>query len=247
MRSYPLFRMANVVYKYAFWLYYPVYVLYKNISDRNEMSFVRRSVKPGNRVVDIGANIGIYTKRLAKLTGPGGEVYAFEPHPRNFALLLKLTRGLLMIRAYPAAISDQTGTIQLYVSTDLNVDHRTYQTAEKRTKQQVACYSLDSFLQEKPVDFIKMDIQGSEYNALLGMQKTMCNNPRLTMLMELWPYGLSEAGSSCKAVIDLLRESRFFLYLVKRGGLVEFSEHLIGCNEHDYYSLYATKQPFEHL
>jgi hypothetical protein len=63
--------------------------------------------------------------------------------------------------------------------------------------------------------------------------------------MELWPYGLSEAGSSCKAVVDLLRENRFSLYLVKKGCLIEFSEQLIECNEHDYYSLYATKQPSE--
>jgi len=243
MKSYPLFRMANLAYKYAFWLYYPFYVLYKNISDRNEMSIFRRLIKPGDRIIDIGANIGVFTRRLAKLTGPTGEVYAFEPHLRNYELLLKTTRHFPTIHLYNAAISNQSGTIGLYISEDLNVDHRTFPTTEIRTKQSVTCYSLDSFLREKPVDFIKMDIQGSEYKALLGMQKTLRNNQQLAMLMELWPYALIEAGTSSKAVIDLLCENRFFLYLVLNDKFVEFSDQLIGRKERDDYLLLAIRQP----
>jgi FkbM family methyltransferase len=246
MKSYPLFRMANVLYKHAFWLYYPLYVLYKNISDRKELSIIRDLIRRGDRVLDIGANIGVYTRRLAKLTGDTGEVYAFEPHPRNYALLSKFTFHLPAIKAVHAAVSDREGTLDLYVSDDLNVDHRTYLTAEKRTRQQVLCNSIDFFLAGKTADFIKMDIQGAEYGALRGMQKTLTSSPRLTMLMELWPYGLKEAGSSCEAVIDLFRENHFFLYLVSDGDVVEYSEKRIKRSETDYYSLLATKQPYIH-
>ncbi len=230
-----------MAYTHAFWLYYPLYVLYKRLSDRGDMALVRRFVKPGNRVVDIGANIGVYTQLLAKLTGPGGEVFAFEPHPRNFEFLLKFTRRLPVVKAHQAAISDQTGFIDLYISADLNVDHRTYPTAEKRMKQQVPCFSLDSFLQEQPVDFIKMDIQGHEYKALLGMQQTLCANAHLTMMMEFWPYGLREAGATHQAVIDMLSSHNFSVYIVTGNKLVAYSDQLVACKEQKYYTLFATK------
>jgi FkbM family methyltransferase len=244
MKSYPLFRMANIAYKHAFGLYYPLYVFYKNISDCKEMSIIQHLVKPGDRVLDIGANIGVYTRRLAKLAGHTGEVYAFEPHPRNFAFLSKFTRHLPTIKAFHVAVSDREGTIDLFISDDLNVDHRTYQTTEKRSRQQVPCHSIDFYLSGKPVDFIKMDIQGAEYSALRGMRKTLSGSPRLNMLMELWPYGLKEAGSSCEEVIGLLRENHFILYLVLDGNVVDYSENLVRHTETDYYSLFATKQPY---
>lgn len=241
MKTYPLFRLANMAYTHAFWLYYPLYLLYKRISDSGSMSLLRRFVKAGDRAVDIGANIGVYTRLLAKLSGPAGEVHAFEPHPRNFAFLQKFTRRLSMVTAHQAAISDKTGVVDLYISTDLNVDHRTHPTAEKRIKQQVACFSLDSFLQGKPVDFIKMDIQGHEYKALMGMQQTLRANPQLTILMELWPYGLREAGTTYQAVIDMLCGHNFILYIVRGRKLVAYSDSLLGFKEKDYYTLLATK------
>ncbi|MHC9543674.1 MAG: FkbM family methyltransferase [Vulcanimicrobiota bacterium] len=244
-KIYPLFRMANVVYKHAFWLYYPLFVLYKNISDRKEMTLLQHLVKPGDRIIDIGANIGVYTRRLAKLTGPDGEVNAFEPHPNNFALLARFTRCMPAIKTFHAAVGDRDETIDLYVSDNFNVDHRTYKTAEKRGRQKVPCCSIDSFLNGKTVDFIKMDIQGAEYRALMGMQKTLNISPQLTMLTELWPYGLTEAGSSCEEVIGLLQKNGFYLYLVINGTVIEYSEKVIGYSKTDYYSLLATKQPYQ--
>jgi FkbM family methyltransferase len=244
MRPYPLFCMANVVYKYAFWLYYPFYVLYKNIKDRKEFSIISELIKPGDTVVDIGANIGVYTRRLAKLTGNSGEVYAFEPDPRNFLFLSRFARNTPAIKAFNAAVSDREGTIDLYFSGDMNTDHRTYPTTERRTKRQVISHSLDSYLNGKTVDFIKMDIQGFEYMALKGMRNTLSSSPQLIILMELWPHGLKEATSSCEEVIESLRRGKFFLYLVLNGKVVEYSEKLVGRRASDFYSLLAMKQPY---
>jgi hypothetical protein len=49
-------------------------------------------VKPGDRVVDVGSNVGIYTEQLARCVGPRGEVYAFEPDPTNYARLAARAR-----------------------------------------------------------------------------------------------------------------------------------------------------------
>ena len=241
MKNYPLFRCANVLYKNAFRMYYPFYRLYKIIRERDEYALLKRSIKPGNTVIDIGANIGVFTRFMARLTGNGGLVHAFEPDSRNFSLLAKLTRKYSNAKVHHGAISDRTGVIELYISNDLNVDHRTYHVDGNRVKQQVPCFSLDSFMEGRPVDFIKMDIQGYEYKALLGMKAILLNNPGCLLLTELWPCGLRQAGSSTRLVIELLQECGYSPNLLLKGKLVPFSEELVQCRENKYYTLFAAK------
>jgi hypothetical protein len=88
-----------------------------------------------------------------------------------------------------------------------------------------------------------MDIQGFEYAALCGMKQILQKNQLLTVLMELWPYGLNLAGTTTSAVVDLFRENNFHLYLIFRKKIVDFSEHMLDRKEASYYSLLATKKP----
>lgn len=53
----------------------------------DEMAVIIKNVKPGQTVIDVGANIGLYTLLLAKLVGADGRVLAFEPGPVSFGLL----------------------------------------------------------------------------------------------------------------------------------------------------------------
>ncbi|HAJ80204.1 MAG TPA: FkbM family methyltransferase [Fibrobacteres bacterium] len=240
MKKYFFFRMADKLYNYAFPLYYPMYVFYKNIHDFNEMEIIRHHVKSGFTVIDIGANIGVITRLLAGLVGQTGHVHAFEPDLRNFAHLSRLT-GLPNVKTNNAAIGDKDGTIDLYVSEDMNVDHRTYPVDEKRERTSVECFAVDSYIKDKPVDFIKMDIQGYEYKALCGMRKTVSAGSCKAILMELWPYGLEKAGSTVSQVMDLLVECGFYPQLLYRGELVAFSENLIENKETKVYTLLAEK------
>ena len=60
-----------------------------SILENYETGLLKQIVKPGMRVVDIGANIGYYTLLMARLTGPKGDIIAFEPDPDNYRLLTK--------------------------------------------------------------------------------------------------------------------------------------------------------------
>jgi FkbM family methyltransferase len=117
-----------------------------------------------------------------------------------------------------AAVGDKTGEIALCISDKLNVDHQTYETDEKREKINVLSYRLDDYLENKKIDFIKMDIQGFEYQALLGMKNTLQSNPDIKILVEFWPYGLIKAGSSVEKLLTFLHELDFQTELLEWNG-----------------------------
>jgi len=83
-----------------------------------ETELVRKEVKKGDVVLDIGANIGYYTLIFAKLVGQEGEVLAFEPDPNNFALLKKNIEinGYRNVSLLQKAVSNRSGKIRLYLS-----------------------------------------------------------------------------------------------------------------------------------
>ena len=208
------FLWANKLFKYCFPLYRLLYRLYRKIIDRHERILLKGIIQPGMTVVDVGANIGIYSAFFAKIVGNTGKVYAFEPSPHNFNLLQKYNKNknLTLIQA---AVGDTTGKITLYVSDKLNVDHRTYESGENREKIEIASYRLDDYLKSEKIDFIKMDIQGFEYQALLGMKNILQNNPDIKILMEFWPYGLAKAQSSTEELLDFLHKLGFRTELIE--------------------------------
>lgn len=232
------FILGNKLFKHCFPAYRTLYKFYKKVSDRHERALLKDVLRPGMTVVDVGANIGIYTAFMAKIVGEKGKVYAFEPSPHNFKLLKKYNNND-NVTLVQAAVGDTTGQITLYISDKLNVDHRTYKTGEKRKEIKVLSYRLDDYLQNEKIDFIKMDIQGFEYQALLEMKNILRNNHDIKLLMEFWPYGLTKAGSSPEKLLAFLRQLDFQTELIE-------GNHRVQCppipkrNDFSYYrSLFA--------
>ena len=185
-------------------LHRATYGLYKGWSDREERKLLDGLITPGMTVLDIGANIGIYTEFLAKLVGPSGRVVAFEPERRNLERLRRATQKYRHVEVVHAAVSDHSGTIKLYVADDLNVDHRSY--APKRESVEVVAIALDDFFAKRDgVDLIKMDIQGAELAAVRGARRLLESDHAPIILFEYWPYGLRSAGENPQALLDELR------------------------------------------
>ena len=94
-----------------------------------ETSWFLRIVKPGDTVVDAGANTGYYTLIGSRLVGDKGKVYAFEPEPANFELLQKNVRlnGLSNVVLERKALSNRNGTLKLFIADKNKGDHRIYQ------------------------------------------------------------------------------------------------------------------------
>ena len=229
-------KLASLLYKYMFPLYRKVYFSFKNRKDAHHLRLIERLIKPGNNILDIGANIGFFTKYLSEKTGSSGHVYSFEPDETNFQHLRNELEGILNVTLIKKAVASDSGTLTLYTSTLLNVDHRTYVPENYSGKISVEKISIDEFVGGRfSIDLIKLDIQGFEMEALKGMKHTLEKNKDVVVFAELWEYGLQKAGSSAKAVYNFLTELGFNIYEVN-AELHPLSIEKVSAIRNDFFS-----------
>jgi len=202
-------------------------LLFEGTYEKRTTELFKEIVRPGMNVIDIGANIGYYTLLAARLVGERGKVFAFEPEPQNYALLVKNIEinDFQNITALPKAVSDKTGRVKLFVDKTEPGAHSIYKVRDSATEAiEVDCMSLDDVFKSDdcPVDFVKVDVEGAEVTVLLGMTKIIERNKNLKILTEFWPTGLIGSGFSPQEYWDKLTESGFrFIYLIheKKHGL----------------------------
>jgi FkbM family methyltransferase len=181
-----------------------------------ETELVEREIGEGDVVLDMGANIGYYTLLFARLVGPQGRVFAFEPDPGNFRLLRRNVslNGYHNAVLVHKAVSDRTGPLRLYVSKDNKGDHRIYDSQDGRRSVEIEATTLDDALAdfEGRVTFIKMDIQGAEAHALRGMGRLLERLPAVKMVVEFWPIGLRRCGADPETYLHNLLQLGFKLW-----------------------------------
>ena len=192
-------------------------ILTTGLWEPNETHWFVKSVRPGDVVIDAGANVGYYTLLASKLVGPSGRVYAFEPDPTAFDILQRNVRlnGADNVVAEQKALSNENTTLKLFIASDNKGDDRIYQPEnEQRRSIDVPAVRLDDYLRGKVehVDFVKVDTQGAEYVILDGMKATLGANPDMVMVVEFWPSGLAGLGSDAGALLKLLRAADFRFY-----------------------------------
>ena len=237
-----LHRAANKVYQCAFPIYRPLYAAYKTYADRAERELLRKILFKGAVVVDVGANIGIYSRFLSRYVGPKGVVHSFEPSPDNFRRLSAATRDLSNVRLTQAVIGERSGECKLYVSDKLNVDHRAYETDDSRRVIPIEMIALDDYFKTgQRVDLIKMDIQGYELHALRGAQRVLQENSDINLLLEFWPAGLEQAGVSWETLVEMLQRSGMTLTLVRTDGLTPLDVRDIRNDTSWYVNLFARR------
>jgi FkbM family methyltransferase len=139
-------------------------------------SIVKRVLSEGMSFVDIGANIGYFTLLASTIVKDGGSVFAIEPYPYN----LKLLNVNLMLNAcqnvevLPFALSDRKGFLNYDDSAGNSGNVFEIGPTIEYMLDSVLVYAVrldDVLMSDQPVDLIKMDIEGAEYLAILGMQK----------------------------------------------------------------------------
>jgi FkbM family methyltransferase len=191
-------------------------LLMKDSYEKGTTKLFRDLIEEGMVILDIGANIGYYSLFAAKLVGEKGTVFAFEPAPDNFALLVKNIElnGFSNIIPVQKAVSSKTGRGRLFLSSD-PVLHSMHQHNGKRSIE-VEVTSIDEFIENRncPVDLIKMDVEGLEMRALEGMLETIKRNPNLKIITEFSPDCLQKSGSPPMEFLKKLMDCGFKLFLI---------------------------------
>ena len=129
-------------------------------------------VDTGDTVFDIGANIGVYTKRLSELVGPTGKVISMEPLPSTFDILSSNIESLKLgnVTCMNVAVSDHGGLVRMEVpkyDTGWQNIYRAHIVGENGGN--VQSVALDEvFASVDRVDFIKCDVEGHELAVLNG-------------------------------------------------------------------------------
>jgi FkbM family methyltransferase len=176
-------------------------------------------MKQGGILLDIGANIGWYSIVLAKesrLT-----VYAFEPHPFNFSMLKENIRinHLDHIQAYPYAIADKEGRMKLHIYKSYNMGrHSLVDHGKTGRYHEVDTISIDTFMKnnglaEKPVEMLKIDIEGFEMAALRGAENTL----RRTRFVfsEFSPAIMKSIHESPAGYVDFMKDLGYHAFIIE--------------------------------
>jgi len=167
-------------------------------TEEPEFAILSSLIHAGDWVVDIGANVGHYTKRFSELVGPRGRVIAFEPVPTTFSLLSANSQlfAHANVSLINAAVSDKLDVVGMAMPkfpTGLTNYYEAHVSPATESSLAVLTVSLDSLCVGQPIALVKIDAEGHEAFVLSGMRKVIAASR---------PILLVETGSD-KVIADL--------------------------------------------
>jgi len=184
------------------------------------------ALKPGEVVVDVGANVGAFTIKAALAVGDSGKVIAIEPEIHNCQMLAQNVNdnGLRNVQIVPMGAWSSKKELPLYVSDSIG-GHTFNEESSKlfdyrETQETCQLDTLDNILAKlttKNVDFIKMDIEGAEIEAIKGAHDTLM---RCSPHMAIAAYHIVDGEPSYKELTKLLRNIHGYQTRVSLGGIL---------------------------
>lgn len=211
------------------------YLAYKILIEAGPISRLKPYAAQNSWVIDVGANIGIFTTRFAKWVQPGGRVVAIEPEMENFISLQRrlvkagVDRHTLAIQAVAA---ESPGQLFLTINPDHPGDHRIGETGIS-----IAAVTIDSILADNrnpSVSLIKIDAQGAEMRVLRGATATI-ERCLPALFIEIDDAALRSQHSTARELVAFLAAYGYEAYRLRRLGPPEpISPHALGCDGYGY-------------
>jgi FkbM family methyltransferase len=184
------------------------YLVRDKVWEAGETANLAEYLQPGMTFVDIGAHVGYFSVLAARIVGPDGRVYAFEPAPRNYELLLANVwlNGLRNTVCFPWAIADAMAIVDLHLSPTNTGDNRIDAGEAGWEAIPVRAAALDAIgAIVETVHVVKIDVQGAEDRAIRGMEGLLAASPSVKVSAEFWPYGIRRSGGDPRGVLDYYR------------------------------------------
>src|SRR5436190_22755685 len=185
-------------------------MLFEGTFERDERALVDAFVKPGMTVLDVGAHAGLYTMIAAKRARRGGRVIAFEPSSRERARLVRHLRlnGSAGVTVEPIALGAVDGEVDLFIVDTNQTGCNSLRSVpgEHAVPTRVPIRRLDAYAAEHGldrVDFVKMDIEGGERDALVGAEG-LFRRTRPALLVEIEPARIAPWGYEPREIFELV-------------------------------------------
>jgi FkbM family methyltransferase len=161
--------------------------------ERELVQLMKKTLKAGMTVLDVGANVGYFSALASGLVGDTGQVHAFEPMPENLSRLRQNLRVFRWAHSYPNAVGDNAGTAMIYFNESESGWASLLTSHDLERRADINVIRLDDWVLDHAVnriDFMKMDIEGGEFHALQGARE---------MLSRFRPMIVAELNAACLA------------------------------------------------
>ena len=224
----PSMGMATVSTRFGFkmelrlddWVDQHIYAtgLYEDFS----ASTIAALLSPGDGCVDLGANIGFFTLLMASCVGPHGSVWAFEPCPPTRERLVRNVRlnALSHVTVREEAVSNVDGESEFFGGTGNHSGIASLRPVSSTDVYKVRTCRLSKCLPANmKVRLIKMDVEGAEQVALLGMMDLL-RDQQPDIVLEMSDEFLKEMGSSSAEMYNLLQQCGYRMYQIDWDGLI---------------------------
>jgi FkbM family methyltransferase len=188
-------------------------------------------VNPGDAVFEVGGHIGYISMYLARLAGDSGSIHVFEPGPNNLPYITHNTRNRPNVFVEPLGVGSSCGTLPFYLEeltgqnnsfvrdfAGLRENEASAHVRANRAMVQVEVVTLDDFASHRNIwpNFVKVDVEGFEYEVLKGMSGLLqTKQPRLMV----------EVQTSESAIFEFLSDFGYFAF-DPRGELLTSSDRL---------------------
>ncbi len=178
---------------------------------------LRRLLRPGDTVLDVGANVGVIALQASRLVGESGTVHAFEPQP-NLASLLRQSaalNGLSNLRVHEMALGAEQGTLSLWVPDGNAGAASLVRRGSSGRSISVPVRTVDEVMEElaaKHVRLIKMDVEGFEGDVLAGARGVLAAHPADVIVYEL----LGSEAFAERSTTRLLDDLGYRFYVIGR-------------------------------
>lgn len=189
--------------------------------EMTEMALTAAYLRPGMKVIDAGANIGVYSILAQCRVGDSGHVWAFEPSPESYRRLVRNISLNECRRVRPAQMALAEGSDASFVlqsDPGFGDAYRYLLPARPGSGaggELVPVTTLDHYASQNgiaSVDFIKVDVEGSEYRVFAGSRQILASSPSVVVMFESDPEWCARAGCRQQDSFELLRKLEFQLY-----------------------------------
>ena len=201
----------------------------------DEQAVMRRVVKKGDVVYDIGANIGLHTVLLSRLVGAEGRVFAFEPNSELLTNLGRTVEALDNVTLYPYGLSNQSTQRELFIPLDHTMaslaDWTKGRVEDDARKTVCELRRMDDLVESQTLlrpHFIKCDVEGAELMVFEGGANTLNRTDAPIILFEANVHTAQGFGLKVSEASDFLAKLPLPVYRfleIQEGGVLKPFHH----------------------